>query len=251
VALLRCGDCVQGDRVPATTAQTVEYRLLGDAGFEEIAAYDDRGVVWVRNLHEELGFSPRRIRLRWGGARLRDRYRAAKWRGVLTCLGADIQAFRARGLEHPEEWIRRSGPRSLELATETYGDADALEIELSDLAAARFIFEFSIGGYASASGSMAPHPHSEWAGLRFEFTGADLVGRGSLRRELGGADLFVAAERVTDRDLPLDVAGSFVWSPREDGRSRRPVYVSARQIDDAKVWTSPLFFAFEVDRPLG
>jgi hypothetical protein len=246
VALLRCDDRVQGDRVRANAPRTVEYRLLGDVGFEEIAAYDDRGIAWTRNLHEELGFSPRRIRLRWGGARIRDRYRAAKWRGTLTCRGANIEAFRARGLEHPEEWVRRSGPRSLELGTDTYGDADTLEMDVSELAAARFTFEFGISGYASAGGSPPQNAHAEWSGLGFDFSGAELIARGSLRQALGGADLFIAAERITERELPSDVAGSFVWSPRESGESRRPVYVTARQLDDSKVWTSPLFFDFEL-----
>jgi hypothetical protein len=249
VALLRCGGAVQGDRVRAKGAQAVEYRLLGDVGFEEVAAHDDRGIVWIRNLHEELGFSERRIRLRWGGARLRDRYRVAKWHGTLRCLGSDFQTFQARGLEHMEEWVRRSGSRGLEIATETYGDADSVEMDLSNLAAGQFTFEFSINGYASAGRSSSQSSHPAWADLRFEFTGAELLARGSIRRELGGADLFVVAERITEHRLPADVAGTFEWSPRGGGGSRRPVYVAARQLDDSKVWTSPLFFDFDLASP--
>jgi hypothetical protein len=62
--------------------------------------------------------------------------------------------------------------------------------------------------------------------------------------QLGGADLYVAAERVSQQPLPHDVQGSFLLEPREGRYGFVPLYIMGRQKDDAKVWTSPLFITW-------
>ncbi|MGF6149506.1 hypothetical protein QFZ84_000464 [Pseudomonas fluorescens] len=46
---------------------TLDYRLLGEAGWEQVDLFDGDKLIWSRNLHQELGFSAQRIRLRLGG----------------------------------------------------------------------------------------------------------------------------------------------------------------------------------------
>ena len=72
-----------GDHRHAEADATLEYRLLGEAGWEQVDLFDGDRLVWSRNLHEELGLSEQRIRVRLGGARIKDRYRGAYWTGEI------------------------------------------------------------------------------------------------------------------------------------------------------------------------
>ena len=68
VALLDAGDHMQGDEFDHHGKLKAHYRFLGDAGWDEISAFDHTGCFWKRNLQAEAGLSERHIRLRWGGA---------------------------------------------------------------------------------------------------------------------------------------------------------------------------------------
>jgi hypothetical protein len=244
VALLWSGSHIQGDEFDASGPVTVHYRFLGISGWDEIVAYDHSGVLWRKNLQAEAGYSPNRIRLRWGGSRIKDRYRWAEWRGTLEYADTLVNSFKVYGLEHPEEYVRRAGPVALAFSTDTYGDADAIEMELSDLARARFRLHVKIGSYVKVGSPLQPNPYVHCPEFTWEFTGKELLEHGSLRQELGGAELFLAAERLSTQPTPRDVAGSFTLEPGQGPRGFRPVYVMGRQIDDAKAWTSPLFVTF-------
>jgi hypothetical protein len=56
--------------------------------------------------------------------------------------------------------------------------------------------------------------------------------------------MFLALERMSEAQTPRDVSGSIEVEPRNGPHGHRPVYLLARQIDDAKVWTSALFITF-------
>jgi hypothetical protein len=61
---------------------------------------------------------------------------------------------------------------------------------------------------------------------------------------LGGTELFLAAERLTDKPLPVDLSGSLELEPWNAPFGFRPVYFFGRQRDDSKVWTSAQFITF-------
>jgi hypothetical protein len=231
VALLTCAEHVQGDELSAAGPLTLKYRLLGQRGWEYVALLDQRGVLWQRDLHRELGFAPDRLRLRWGGARVKDRYRWASWKIDLEVKGSAVGHWTARGFEHPEERARASGRGSFQIERATHGDADELELELVALPDALLTIRATV---ASFDGSTS-------APIEWQVRGHDLLAAGSARRELGGVDLFLAIERVTARALPLVLSGEVPLTPGESGRDARAVYLFARELGDAKVWTSPLF----------
>jgi hypothetical protein len=89
-----------------------------------------------------------------------------------------------------------------------------------------------------------PAPFVHAPEFRFEATGRELLEKGELRWELGGAEMFLAFERLADAPLPRDIAGSFALEPRNGPFGFRPIYLFGRQRDDAKVWSSALFITF-------
>ena len=242
--IVRCGDSLQGDAFEHEGPAEIDYRFLGDAGFDEIAAFDHDGLLWRRNLHAELGFSKTRARLRWGGARIKDRYRWACWNGRLRVQGAVVRSFAGLGFEHDEESAWRAGATEIGFRSETYGDSDALELDIDDLAAARFLVEGTIGGFVKTGDPRFPAPFVHAPAFHWEVTGRELIDKGELRLDLGGAELFLALERLSDAPLPRDIAGCFTLEPRNGPFGFRPVYLFGRQRDDAKIWSSAQFIAF-------
>jgi hypothetical protein len=244
VGLLASSAHIQGDEFDAQGPATLSYRLLGSAPWDQVALHDHTGVIWERNLLREAGLSRRRFRLRWGGARIKDRYRAAKWSGVLTITNAVIHSIKTYGFEHPEETAWRKGATEIVFNSETYGDADIIEIDASGLPDAQISIEGTIGEHQKIGDPRAHSGFVHRPTFKWDVTGAELFETGELRRDLGGEGLFLALERLTDAALPLEISGEIEVEARNGPHGFRPVYISARQIDDEKVWTSPLFIRF-------
>lgn len=244
VALATCGKRMMGDEFTHQGSATVNYRFLGDAGWDEIAAYDHTGLIWRRDLQQEAGYSERRIRLRWGGARIRDRYRWAAWEGRITIRNGIINQFGAHGFEHKEESCWREGAISIGFRSDTYGDADAIDIDVSNLAHCTIRVEGRIDGYVKVGNPLDGNPFVHCPTFAWEISGRELIEAGRLRQELGGADLFLALERLSDAPMPREVSGSLDVPAQNGPHGFRPVFLLGTQIDDAKAWTSALFIEF-------
>lgn len=243
--LVRSGEHWQGDEFAHSGPAKLDYQLLGRAGWEYVAAYDHEGLIWERNLHEELGYAERSIRVRWGGARIRDRYRWAAWRGRVVILNGTIHRVSSSGFEHLEESAWRVGATEIGFRSDTYGDADSIEIDVSNLAAATIVVEGTIDSFVKVGDPSQPNPFAHAPSFRYEISGAQLLAQGTATHALGGTELFVAIERLTEKPLPVDLAGSIEVAPKNGPFGFRPVYFFGRQRDDSKVWSSAQFIRFE------
>lgn len=238
VALLTANGAIQGDILAARFPVTLRYRLLGQDGWDSVAAYTDSGLLWRRNLHQELGYSQNRFRLRWGGARIKDRYRWAKWEGALKCENGEMRAGYRSGLEHAEEKVLQISPTRVEFQTDTYGDADSVWLELDDLATASFSVEAQVLGFVKR-GPILGSSYQRHCQVDLRFSGRELLAAGTLAWTLPGTELFVAAELLHGAAMPREINAEFTLDERNPVRA---VYITARGIDDSKVWTSPIFF---------
>jgi len=243
--MTRCGKYMMGDEFSHQGAAEMTYRFLGDAGWDEIIALDHSGPFWKRDLQAELGYSPRRIRLRWGGARIKDRYRWAAWKGTITVTNGVINNFSGTGFEHIEETCWRASATQVGFKSDTYGDVDTIEMDVSGLLNARIRVEGTIDGYVKVGDPMAGNPFLHCPTFCWEVTGRELLEQSRLRKELPGIEMFLALERMSDEQTPRDVSGSIVIEPDNGPHGFRPVYLLARQVDDAKVWTTALFIEFK------
>ncbi len=243
--LLRCGKHIMGDEFEHRGAATLEYRFLGDAGWDEIIAYDHSGEIWRREIQKELGLSERKIRFRWGGARIKDRYRWAAWKGRITITNAVINEFTGRGFEHIEETCWRESATTIGFKSDTYGDVDAIELDVSHLRTAQIRVEGTIDGYVKVGDPLKGNPFVHCPRFEWEITGAELLEAARLRKDLPGVDMFLGFERMSDAAAPREVTGTLNIDPHNGPHGHRPVYFFARQVDDAKVWTSALFITFK------
>jgi len=242
--MLRCGKHIMGDEFTHKGPATLEYRFLGDAGWDEIIAFDHTGEIWRRDLQQELGYSDRKIRFRWGGARVKDRYRWAVWQGKVTITNAVINDFVGLGFEHREETCWRENATTIGFKSDTYGDVDALEIDVSHLQTAKIRIEGTIDGYVKVGDPLKGNPFVHCPTFVWEVTGAELLKGGKLKHDLPGVDMFLGLERMSEYPAPRDVSGQLEIGTKNGPHGHRPVYLFARQVDDAKIWTSGLFISF-------
>jgi len=104
--------------------------------------------------------------------------------------------------------------------------------------------EGTIDGYVKVGDPLKGNPFVHCPAFRWEVTGAELMDAARLEKPLPGVGMFLALERMSETPAPRDVSGLFEVEPRNGPHGFRPVYLLARQIDDAKVWTSALFMTF-------
>ncbi len=244
VALSWSGEHLMGDEFEHRGALEMKYRFLGDAGWDEIALFDHTGLIATRNLQQEAGFSPRRIRVRVSGARIRDRYRWADWRGAIRVQNGVINSFHAYGFEHIEETIWRAGPTEIGFRTDTYGDTDSFEMDISNLEHAKIRVSGTIDGYVKVGNPLDGNPFVHCPNFDVEVSGAQLMETSRVRTELGGTDICIAIERIADQAMPRDVSGSFSIEPVNGNHGFRPVYLQGMQIDGATAWTSAMYIQF-------
>jgi len=241
-ASLRHGAHWMGEVFDADTALPFVYRLLGEVGWEEIALYDADREIWRRDLNTEAGLSERRVRLRLGGARIKDRYRAAYWSGEVTVTGAAVLDAQGAGFDHPEQAVWRNGSGVIGFRTATHGDRDCVELTLSALEQTRIEVHVNIHGYTKVGDPLTPPPHADAPSVHLAATGEEVIAAGRIEHPLPGVELQIALERVTEAPLPRDVAGEIDIAGLylESGREH-PLFLTARQRDQSRIWTSPLF----------
>lgn len=229
VALLRSGEHWMGDEFVSAAAQLeATYALYGGSGWDDVAIYDSAGPIWRRDLHAETGLSDELVRVRWGGARHRDRYRWATWSGRLHVDGSAVAELKPWATAHPEQSIETDGV-SVTWHTATYGSDVGFVLRLGDLAGARLTFDATVA--------------EEGIGAAFSVTGDELIANGHHEINVGALNLHVRVERIAEPSaLPATVTGDLSLNlPAGDSA----IYVRANQFDGHQVWTSPLFVSHE------
>lgn len=241
-ASLQLGGSWMGEVVETDSTQPLVYRLLGDKGWEEVSLYDADQRLWSRNLHQETGVSNRRVRLRFGGARIKDRYRAAYWRGEIEVTGAALLGHRGIGFDHPEQCAWRKDATTIGFQSATHGDVDGVELTVSDLASSQIVVRANLFGYVKVGDPLHPPPHIDQPAANLVVSGNELLSEGEMVLDLPGVELRLIVDCITEAALPRDVTGAIdiAGLNLEDGREH-PLFITARQVDQSRVWTSPLF----------
>lgn len=244
---------IQGDDVQVSSqgGVSLDYAFYGSSGFSSIEAWDASGIIWQRDLRSESKLSLPALRpkkmlvIKWGGARLYDRYREAVWTGTITTDGeAKISSVQPFGgvLDVPEEVVERRSDNSVSFETHTSGDFDGIVVSFQDETLPSAVkIQGTLGGYVKVGDPLKGNPHKQQPRFEFEASTQDLDEDGGKRWEIaGGAGLFVSAELVDEVALPTQVTGALPISAQAPGK-HQAVYLVGREWDGGKVITSPLF----------
>jgi len=148
------------------------------------------------------------------------------------------------GLDHPEQTVWRKDATGLAFRTDTNGDTDSIEIDLSQLAGATIQITSRIDNYIKVGDPSEPQPYVHAPTELMELTGEQLLTQAQVIEELPGAELKVSLERITAASLPRELQGQIELAQLglEQGREH-PLFICARQRDQSRVWTSALFLS--------
>lgn len=187
---------IQGDDIPVSSQSNVrlDYAFYRSNGFSSIEAWDASGIIWQRYLRTESKQSvadsqPKKVLpIKWGGARLYDRYREAVWTGTITTDGeARISSIQPFGgvLDVPEEVVARTSDKSVAFETRTSGDFDGvvMSFERTDRLPSSVHIQGRLGGYVKVGDPLKGNPHKQQPTFDFEASAEDLGGGG--RQEVG------------------------------------------------------------------
>jgi len=249
-------DKVQGDDVEVEGDETVslKYGFYGSAGFSSVEAWDGTGKIYHRDLQQEAtqatASSPqRKIRIKWGGARLYDRYREAIWHGSILIKGAEITSIKPFGgiIDNPEEQIAQVSSSQVTFTTHTSGDFDGVDIFFAGGQIPDSIsVTGQLGGYVKVGNALTQNPHKPQPTFSLVTSKDELEKSKAKDVEIaGGAELVVSAELLADVALPRKVEGEFTLSnsTRVAG-SEQAVYVVGREYSGGKIITSPVFLKY-------
>jgi len=257
----RGGEVLQGDDLVAKVGEDIvfEYRFYGTAGFETVEGWDASGVIFKRDLQREAeadtelaGAARRKLRVKWGGARLYDRYREAVWQGsILVSGGAVIESIQPFGgvVDNPEDVVRLASETQVVFDTRTSGDFDGVDITFADGSELPESVGITghLGGYVKIGNALDGNPHKAQPQFGLVATKAELAEIGGRRINLaGGAELFVSAETLLDVPLPTKVEGRFeIKGGSSVAKDNRAVYFVGREHSGGKVIVSPIFVEYE------
>ncbi len=241
-ASLRQGRHFMGEVFTADSNATLDYRLLGEAGWEQVDLFDGDKLIWSRNLHQELGFCTQRIRLRLGAhgsrtviaaptgpaksaSRARSSMASARW--------ASIIPSRPYGARMRRSWRFAPTPTAIPTASKS----------TCRNWPARRCRSTAVSTTTSRSATRPePQPYVHAPTVLMTLSGEQLLAQSQVVEELPGAELKVSLERVTAAALPRELQGTIELARLglEPGREH-PLFICARQRDQSRVWTSALF----------
>ncbi|KAF7522529.1 hypothetical protein G7054_g12114 [Neopestalotiopsis clavispora] len=260
VGLVRTKDgSFQGDDVTVKTNEEIlmNYHFFGNQGFESIEAWDATGMIFHRDLQREAAGSDlashqsqRKLRVKWGGARLHDRYREAVWKGSILVEDAAISHIRPFGgaLNNPEEVVRLSSETQVVFETHTSGDFDGVDIYFRKDSTIPTSISVTghLGGYVKVGNALDGNPHKPQPKFSLIASSSEADQIGGKRISIhGGVELFVSVEILDDVFLPRRVEGEFsVAIHTHKAGDEQAIYFVGREHNGGKVITSPIFISY-------
>jgi hypothetical protein len=196
----------------------VEAHVRGAGAIEAIELRRGRELIAVARppAFSDCAASPR-IRIGWGGARIRGRGRRAEWDGTIEVEGARIQRAGTFAFDAPTEGIVEQTASAVRFRSRTTGDTDGIDLWLDQAQSGRVVFRSPIGTLAADLASL------DVEGVTEHFGGVEL--RASIRRYPDAPQ-----DREVSLSCKVDVA-----------QGTTPLFVKAIQVDGHNAWASPVY----------
>jgi hypothetical protein len=177
-------------------------------------------LAYSHSLFEAKHYRRDRVRLEWGGARLKGRGRHTDWSGQATIVGGTIGRATAYAFDHPKQGIAIVDGQRIAWTSTTSGDHDGILLDLENAGPGTTI-------------------HFQTALLDETFTLKQLQ-EGPIQRECGGVSQYAlfALHPVVPGPQTID----FTWQDPEPQPGRNAYWVRVVQEDGETAWSSPLYY---------
>ena len=214
----RLGEHLMGEEVLADTRR-MEFRTRASGTSGIYQCEIKRGLETIYTFRPDNGGrNPDRIRVAWGGSRLRSRDRESRWTGGLSLAGGNIIGVEGFAFDAPWEGVHHWDEHAVKWQSTTAGDIDGvlLDVNAPDDAVLRF----------------------ETPTATFRTTVGEIRGK-DLRVDAGLLDQHVCLSTAPAWPNPADVEFTFTDSVPPEGTT--PYYVVVLQDDGEMAWSSPIF----------
>lgn len=191
--------------------------VRGTAPLEALCLYRGRDRIHTVQppAFGDLGAS-RRIRVMWGGARIRGRGRRAVWDGTIEVEGARIERVETVAFDSPADGVTELRERHVQFRSRTTGDIDGLDVWLDQAREGHLAFRSGVGEVDVDLAALGP---------------AGII------QDLGGLDLHASVRRYpeapTEMALNLDC--------EVEAARGQALFVKAIQVDGHMAWASPIY----------
>lgn len=208
-----------GSEITAKGSVTVEASVRGTGPVEALLLLRGREVVAKTRppAFEDCGGS-RRIRLVWGGARIRGRGRRAIWDGTVEVQGARVERVETFAFDSPADGVLRHEPGVVELRSRTTGDNDGLDLWLDRADAGSIALRTGVGE------------------LEVDLASLDATG---VTQDFGGLGLHARIRRYPE--APTDTALSLEATVEVAAGDEAALMLKAVQSDGHMAWSSPVY----------
>jgi hypothetical protein len=214
-----------GSDVTASGPVEVHVSAVGTTGLECVELFAGRETIrQVQPDDFDACGDSTRIRVMWGGSRIRGRGRRAVWDGSIRVIGNQIVAAKTISFDSPADGINKTTSETIEFRSRTTGDCDGIEIELQSADQGTLRLETPIGEL-----------EVDLAKLKTE----------SIRREFGGLDLRAWVQRYPQHVGEVTNRATFDFEWDGDGlvspTQVTPLFVKVTQTDGHMAWSSPVY----------
>ena len=210
-----------GEVFCSTQAPLLEVHVAGTAPLERVEVLRGTAVVYSHPLVEPESGLPRKLRIGWRGARVKDRTRRLRWDGSLRVDKGRIVSAKGWAFDDPTEGIVEWNEESVRWASQTSGDWDGIALE--------------IAGDAETTLHFTSSPATFAVGLDELADGNEIVRPGTT-----GVASEVRIAYDSEERAPLDAAFTF-QDPEPLQQDLTPYFVRVTQYDGEMAWCSPGF----------
>ena len=207
-----------GSVLPWRQIALIHATVLGTAPVESLRLYRGRDVIHeVRSAAFETVAGSRRMRVTWGGARMRGRGRRVIWDGTIHLAGAQIQEASPVGFDSPLDGIVEQQPDRVVFRSRTTGDMDGLDLWLDRASQGQLSFESPVGC------------------CQVDLEALD----GPTTFDLGGLEMRICVERYPEKLANMTLSLHREIRPPAD--SLTPYTFKVVQSDGHSAWSSPIY----------
>ena len=204
---------------PAAATATVR----GQGPVESLTLYRGAQAQVVRQARPaafDSAADSTRVRVHWGGARIRARGRRVCWNGSIRTEGVQIVAAAPFAFDAPTDGITDVTAQTVSFRSQTTGDVDGIDLTLAAPRPGKLVFDSDTGR------------------CECDLDELDRAG-GRQVSDFGGIGMHVSFERYPEQVEETDLSlACEVPAPTED---REAYWVKVVQVDGHMAWTSPIY----------
>lgn len=211
------------DGQPMGSAFTTAHPVSIDAHVEGVSPVECLELYEGPNLIERIQApefedcsQSRRVRVMWGGSRIRGRGRRAVWDGTIKVVGNSILQAQTVAFDSPADGIQEQSEDLIRFRSRTTGDSDGIDLVLKDPSAGSLELQTPLGNLSVSL--------------------ADLT---ELRTDFGGLDLYASIRWYPETVRTHSLSLSAEWNPIA-GKTT-PLFIKTTQVDGHMAWASPVY----------